>query len=102
MAEVAVVGDDQEGRCVVGVAGLPDPVDDATRISASAVRAAAVADGDPGGDPLAAQPGLGRAVEDELDRDRRRDRRPQPADERRGRCGAGRLASSRGAGSSRR
>ena len=48
-----------------------DVVDRASRITASAVRAAAVADDQPGRDPLVAQAALGRAVEDELDGDRR-------------------------------
>ena len=60
------------------------------RITASAVRGTAVANRRPGRDPLAAEAALGRAVEDELDGDRCRDDGPEAADQRRGRCRAGR------------
>ena len=53
------------------------------RMTASPVRAAAVAHGQPGRDPLVAEAALGRAVEDELDGGRGRDHAAQPTDERR-------------------
>ena len=52
------------------------------RSTASAVRAAAVADAQPGRDALAAQAALGGSVEDELDGDRVRDGAAEPPDER--------------------
>ena len=81
--QLAVVGDDEDrggrGRPVrLRVSSTSD------RSTASAVRGRRNSGREsPGRDPLVAQPALGRPVEDELDRDRRRDRAAQPPDERR-------------------
>ena len=55
---------------------------------------AAVADDDPGRDPLVAQAAFGRPVEDQLDGRGGRDRATQPADQRGGRRRASRSCDS--------
>ena len=103
VAQVAVVGDDQQGRRARRrrrAAGRRRP---GSRITASAVRAAAVADGQPGRDPLVAQ-ARARAGRRRRARWRRaagmtpRSRPISAA----GGAAAGRFATGRGAGSSRR
>ena len=82
MPQVPVVGDHEEGGGAVGAVDQADVLDH-RQDHAVGGPTAAVADDDAGRDPLVAQATLGRAVEHELDRDRRRDRATKPADQRR-------------------
>ena len=73
----AVVGDHEyRGR----VGAPPDEIDDDLVGRATT----GMANGDAGRDALAAQTGVGRTIEDELDRDGGRDRGAQPSDQRAG------------------
>jgi hypothetical protein len=80
-SEVTVVGDDQDRRGAGRAGGHPclfDEIDqDLVRGSTSRV-----ANDQSGRDPLAAKAGVRHAVEDELDRDWRRDRPPETTDQR--------------------
>jgi Haloacid dehalogenase-like hydrolase len=78
--EVAIVGDDEQaGRASRTCCG-PRLID---QVHEDLVRRAApgVADDEARRDPLAAEPGLGRTVKDELDPDLGGDRRPEATDE---------------------
>ena len=70
MAQVAIVGHDEQGRRPVGPIEQPDVVDEADDDRVTRPRAA-VAHGQPGRDPFVAQAALGGTVEHELDGDRR-------------------------------
>ncbi len=81
MAEVAIVGDDQEPGGAIGTIDQSNVVDQGEdhRVGATG---AAVTDRCPGRDPLAAQAALGRAVEDQLNPDGGRHNRPESPDQR--------------------
>jgi hypothetical protein len=78
--EVAVVRDDEQSRRSRRTGDRSRLID---KVHEDLVGRAApgVADDEPGRDPLAAQPGLRRTVEDELDPDLGRDRRPEATDQ---------------------
>jgi hypothetical protein len=85
VAERSVVGDDEEAGDALRPGGGADLVDQREQDVVSAAPTG-VTDRDSRRDPLAAHPGLGWAIEHELDSDAGRDRGPQPSDERRLRC----------------
>ena len=78
-----VVGDDQDPTRGRGPSRPGADLVDERAEQVVGGPAAGMADGHPGRDPLAAQPAIGRAVEDQLDRDLGRDGGPQPTEERR-------------------
>jgi hypothetical protein len=87
--ELAIVGDDEEAGCTAGTGGRPRLVDQPEQ-DVVGRSASGVADDESRGDTLAAKAGLRRAVEHELDPDRRRDCRSEATDQRglRGRTGS--------------
>lgn len=81
MTKVAIVGDDQEPCGAIRAVDQSNVVNQGEDHGVGAPRAA-VADRCPGGDPLAAQAALGRAVENQLNPDGGRDDRPKSPDQR--------------------
>jgi 4-nitrophenyl phosphatase len=83
-AERAVVGDDEQAGDSAGSGRGPGLIDQAQDQVVGGAPSR-MADDEPGRDPLAAEAGVGRPVEHELDADVCRDRATQPTDQRRGR-----------------
>jgi hypothetical protein len=79
--EGAVVGDDEEA-CDAGRSGRSPRLIDQAQDEVIGGAPSRMADDQPGCDPLAAEAGVGRAIEHELDTDVSRDRATQPTDQR--------------------
>lgn len=80
MAQIPVVGHDQERDRAVGAVEQPDVIDECEdhRVGGAST---AVANGHAGRDPLVPEAALWRSIEDDLDRGGRRDGAAKPADE---------------------